>query len=183
VAAINVLAPGYKHTGPISSTGKGYHLLFAPTGSGNHAKMANAPLDYRGTNGYIVAPPSIHPKGHKYTWARAGDLPAAPDWLIALVLPPKPERRTDLDTSGIAAQIDALPTTRDLLFAMGAEGHRRHSRGITVSCPFPWHQDDKPSLAIYEDTNTFTCFGCGAWGDPLNIQKFLATNDSRHVHR
>ena len=39
-----------------------------------------------------------------------------------------------------------------------------------LHCPF--HEDKKPSLKIYENTNTFYCFGCGATGDQIEfIQK------------
>ncbi|PCH68440.1 MAG: hypothetical protein COC06_09585 [Bacteroidales bacterium] len=31
-----------------------------------------------------------------------------------------------------------------------------------LKCPF--HEDDKPSLKVYKNTNTFNCFGCGANG-------------------
>lgn len=40
-----------------------------------------------------------------------------------------------------------------------------------VKCPF--HKDDKPSLRIYPDTNTYHCFGCGKTGDVIQfIQDF-----------
>jgi len=39
-----------------------------------------------------------------------------------------------------------------------------------LKCPF--HEDDKPSLKVYTNTNTFNCFGCGANGDAIEfIQK------------
>ncbi len=39
-----------------------------------------------------------------------------------------------------------------------------------LCCPF--HKEDKPSLKIYTNTNTFNCFGCGANGDVIEfIQK------------
>jgi DNA primase len=36
-----------------------------------------------------------------------------------------------------------------------------------IRCPF--HDDDKPSLKIYPETNTFNCFGCGATGDVIEF--------------
>lgn len=49
--------------------------------------------------------------------------------------------------------------------------------GITINknkhCKCPFHKDDKPSLRIYLETNTYTCFGCGATGDVIQfIQDF-----------
>ncbi|NOU62320.1 CHC2 zinc finger domain-containing protein [Marinifilum caeruleilacunae] len=50
-------------------------------------------------------------------------------------------------------------------------------RNHMLKCPF--HEDDKPSLKIYTNTNTFNCFGCGANGDVIEfIQK--KENCSKH---
>jgi DNA primase len=50
----------------------------------------------------------------------------------------------------------------------------RHNQ---IKCPF--HEDDKPSMKIYTETNTFNCFGCGANGDVIEfIQK--KENLSKH---
>jgi DNA primase catalytic core len=50
-------------------------------------------------------------------------------------------------------------------------------RNHMLQCPF--HEDDKPSLKIYSNTNTFNCFGCGANGDVIEfIQK--EENCSKH---
>lgn len=48
----------------------------------------------------------------------------------------------------------------------GLQADRNHM----LKCPF--HEDDKPSMKIYSETNTFNCFGCGANGDVIEfIQK------------
>lgn len=40
-------------------------------------------------------------------------------------------------------------------------------------CKCPFHKDDKPSLRIYPETNTYTCFGCDKTGDVIQfIQDF-----------
>lgn len=81
--------------GPWSLTGGGGdHLLFLPTGSGNRAGVLPK-VDWRGLNGYIVAPPSVHISGETYTWQAPADqaLSPAPDWLSAMVAPtPRQER-------------------------------------------------------------------------------------------
>src|SRR5690554_3192364 len=40
-------------------------------------------------------------------------------------------------------------------------------RNNMLKCPF--HPDDKPSLKIYPNTNTFNCFGCGKSGDQIEF--------------
>lgn len=75
--------------GPWSLTGGGGdHLLFLPTGAGNRAGILPK-VDWRGVNGYIVAPPSLHASGEHYTWQEGpeNELQAPPAWLAALVAP------------------------------------------------------------------------------------------------
>lgn len=80
-------------TGPMASTGKGWHLLFLPTGEGNRARLVDH-VDWRGTAGYIVAPPSLHATGRRYRWlpgcGPGAPLEAAPGWLLDLVRRPAP---------------------------------------------------------------------------------------------
>lgn len=85
--------------GPVSATGgEGGHYLFAATGLGNTVggrRTLPAGLDWRGRNGYIVIPPSVHASGTPYEWAvRPGEvpIPPAPPWLLALLDPPRPPR-------------------------------------------------------------------------------------------
>jgi hypothetical protein len=55
-------------------------------------KMATG-IDIKGTGGYIVAPPSVHPDGGVYTWDNEdADIAEAPDWLLALVEREAPKR-------------------------------------------------------------------------------------------
>ena len=64
-----------------SRTGKGRHLLFTAQDVRNSAGKLGPQLDVRGEGGYIVAPPSIHPNGHRYQWApgrHPGKLDIAP---------------------------------------------------------------------------------------------------------
>ncbi|MFG1995237.1 bifunctional DNA primase/polymerase [Actinoplanes sp. NPDC048988] len=76
--------------GPLVRTGSGWHLWFA---AGElPSRVAIAPgVDWRGRGGLVVAPPSLHHTGTRYTFQQPwqnGDLPACPPQLRTLVLPP-----------------------------------------------------------------------------------------------
>ena len=67
-------------------TGRGRHLYFKmpDVPVANSASRIAAGIDVRGTGGYVLAPPSIHPSGRAYAWSvDSGDAFAdAPRWLI-----------------------------------------------------------------------------------------------------
>ena len=56
---------------------------------------------------------------------------------------------------------------QDVLDFCGCAIKGAHARGWKAVCPF--HEDVMPSMWIYSDTNTFYCFGCGAWGGPADV--------------
>ena len=63
----HLLGHPYKHTGPIAHTGGGgWHFYFKATGAGNRIGMLTK-VDYRGTDGQVVAPPSRSDTGI-YWW-------------------------------------------------------------------------------------------------------------------
>jgi hypothetical protein len=101
--AILSIAPA-EHSGPVAHTGGGgWHLLYAPTGLGNRVGLLPG-VDWRGRGGLIVAPPSRHASGHRYTWVRplTATLPAVPAGLRRLLAPP-PTQRTTLPPAPVAA--------------------------------------------------------------------------------
>jgi hypothetical protein len=82
--------------GPVARTGGGgWHLLYAPTGLGNRVRLL-AGVDWRGQGGLIVAPPSQHTSGTRYTWVRSltAALPEVPAGLRRLLAPPSAGRTT-----------------------------------------------------------------------------------------
>ena len=77
-------------SGPLARTGGGgWHLLFAPTGSGSPKRVLPG-VDWRGRGGYVLVAPSAHPSGRRYRWVQplTLELPQAPAGLRALLAPP-----------------------------------------------------------------------------------------------
>lgn len=159
---------GYRHPGPVSSTGKGWHLFIQPTQSVNKAGMLPK-LDFRGVNGYVVAPPSIHPDGQTYVWQPDRDwhtpLPVAPDWMLKMLTPFEEKVRTK---PIIANPYD---TMNDIVQAAEDMGYMPRKRGSLYKFRCPYHDgDNEASFTLYPATSSFYCFGCGAWGDAMDIR-------------
>jgi hypothetical protein len=75
----------------------GAHIYFAGSAETrnikNSAGMLGAGLDVRASGGYVVAPPSRHISGRKYTWSITDALAPLPPWLTTLLQ--QPTTRTD----------------------------------------------------------------------------------------
>lgn len=71
----------------MSQTGKGFHYLFRDNGKYRNSTSGIAPkLDIRTDGGHIVAPPSVHPSGHRYRWLRDSIIADPPEWLSKAIL-------------------------------------------------------------------------------------------------
>jgi hypothetical protein len=100
--------------------GGGRHVLFAMPDDGRPVRNSESKigdnLDVRATGGFIVAPPSVHPSGRRYTWSvdSANVFAQAPAWLL------------DMATAGTAETATSTPPEawRDLVEAGAAEGAR-----------------------------------------------------------
>src|SRR5690606_27099871 len=72
--------------------GGGLHLYFR--GDLPQKLVFRDGLDLKAAGGYVIAPPSQHTSGRRYTWVALGDLPQAPQpvpsWLARIVDPPRP---------------------------------------------------------------------------------------------
>lgn len=78
--------------GPLVRTGHGWHLWYASSGLPNRVGVI-AGVDWRGTGGLVVAPPSLHATGRRYRFAQpygGKPLPPVPEVLARLVRPPAP---------------------------------------------------------------------------------------------
>ena len=76
-------------------TARGTHLYYGmPEGAviGNRARLRPG-IDIRGENGFVVAPPSLHSTGVRYTVARDVPVVPAPAWLVAMLVRPEYEER------------------------------------------------------------------------------------------
>jgi hypothetical protein len=128
-------------------TGKGRHLYFRmPDCDVRNSASKLAPgIDVRGSGGYVLAPPSVHPSGRLYSWSvdSSNSFAAAPQWLLdKLTVPATPTSATewrDLVADG------ADEGTRDCTVARLA-GHllRRHVDPLIV-------------LELLQDWNTLHC--------------------------
>jgi hypothetical protein len=172
------LSGHYVHHGPLSVTGKGWHALFQVTGARNKTNLVPK-VDFRGTNGYIVAPPSLHPRGTTYHWDRERDpshpLPEAPAWLLDLVREPERESpRVFVSKDGIVTPLTGtFAHDLDLLTVAMERGLNPKKRGGRWVAKCPFHTEDTPSFTLYTEATrqSFYCFGCHAWGDALDLQR------------
>ena len=110
---------------PVSKTGHGLHVFYRHPGHDVHNFVRRLPgMDLRGDGGYIVAPPSIHPDGHRYHWQVDLSTPIAPPpgWLVelwtedpaqdlinaALNDPPRPVRSGKYGSGALTNELDRL---------------------------------------------------------------------------
>ena len=71
----------------VSKTSRGLHLWYADTKPRASRRLGNK-LDFKAVGGYVAAPPSLHPDGHRYWWMRwpsEGAVMEAPQGLIDLL--------------------------------------------------------------------------------------------------
>ena len=71
-----------------STGGGGFHVWFRYAGP-VRGKLADTDgVDIKSHNGYLVAPPSIHPSGGRYVWIDEHPAAVLPDHLVERVSPP-----------------------------------------------------------------------------------------------
>jgi putative DNA primase/helicase len=99
----------YLPTYTVRSGGNGWHLYFRyPDGMtirNNASGKLGQGIDIRGNSGYVVAPPSVHASGERYTWLETGEIADLPEHLVARLQSTQPtankhrEESTDPVTS------------------------------------------------------------------------------------
>jgi hypothetical protein len=129
-AALSI-APG-EHPGPVARTGGGgWHLLYVPTGLGNRVGLLPG-VDWRGRGGLVVAPPSQHASGRRYSWVRplTATLPEVPAGLRRLLAPPAAARTTlppATPASGRGGGYGTAALARERAAVAGAPPGRRNA--------------------------------------------------------
>jgi hypothetical protein len=103
----------------ITARGRHLYLRVPPdTEIRNSASKIAPGADVRGTGGYVLAPPSIHPTGRRYTWSvdSANVIADAPAWLVSLIqtdsvpcaTPPSEWARLAADGVGAGMRNDSI---------------------------------------------------------------------------
>jgi archaellum biogenesis ATPase FlaH len=86
-------------TVPRVKTSKGHHFFFRHPGYPvpNSASVFFPKMDVRGDGGFVVAPPSIHERGHQYEWQVPinGELPQLPEEISSAATRTKTETAKD----------------------------------------------------------------------------------------
>ena len=78
----------------------------------------------------------------------------------------RPDAAFDLDVEA-ARRRDIV----DVAMGLGLEPRRRGSLWV-ARCPF--HHERTPSFTLYPESNDYYCFGCGAYGDVIDLYMKLA---------
>ena len=74
-----------------TATARGWHMFYwSKAKIPNSAGLIAPHVDVRGTGGYVVGAPSIHPDGHVYKLVSKAEIAEAPNWLVDLALPDRP---------------------------------------------------------------------------------------------
>ena len=149
--------------------GLGRHFFFRHPGTRipNSAGQLGPGLDVRGDGGYIVAPPSLHESGRRYTWDPthhpAFMEPAIlPDWLLNLLT--KPEK-------GKLALFPKGPLSNLVLVGV-REGQRNISLARLAGHLFRHRVDPYVSLGLLKSWNEANC------RPPLTEAEMMRTIDS-----
>lgn len=125
-AALAPVLKAYHGLAPLVRTGSGgWHLIYAPTGLGNRVRFLPG-VDWRGTGGYVVLPPSRHASGRLYAFVRplSSPPPAVPAPLLTALTPAPPAasqrdrhhtvaRPTGYGPAALAREADTVATTRE----------------------------------------------------------------------
>lgn len=112
-------------------------------------------LDVRGNGGYVVAPPSIHACGERYSWFAGGTLAPPPGWLLALMLPPAP-RIAERPPGPRPPRVDVVVRASCYLARMDAAvsgsggSNATYAAAVALVCGFGLDTADALDLLVHE---------------------------------
>ena len=102
-----------------------------------------------------------------------------PSWWMTKMLPAidgELRRRNRPKPSG-GGRIAEMKAALDIVEVVGRYTRLNPSGSGRMRGLCPLHQERTPSFVVYEDTQTFHCFGCGAHGDVLDSLERMGGND------
>jgi hypothetical protein len=142
-------APEPSERDPNSLSGvRGAHLYFAGDLAGTN-KLSIAGCEIRGSQHYVVAPPSVHPSGVVYdgTLPPVAELPPVPDWLLAMVAAPN----GNASAPAVAEMIPAGARNATLASIAGTMRRRGMSaKAITAALQVENEERCRPPLSVGE---------------------------------
>lgn len=178
-------------------TGRGVHLYFQyPVGKYIKSESGILPgIDMKAMGGLATLPPSQHVStGKIYTWQTPFDrdrLAPLPQWLIdrCLSVPESVKVERDMLSKGevkiyrrIGNPLSPDFVSRGMIdkallvliedIANDVTHLRRGGYGRQIGlCPL--HEEDTSSFTVYEQTNSFYCFGCSVGGDVIKLTQLI----------
>ncbi len=164
-------------------TGKGYHIYLrvdSPIRRKSLIWDGKEELRFQAEGSYVVACGSLHPTGKEYTHYDGSPVEIK-KYSVSILedIEKRWKRYHNLDKIEEKRKVIKESTTRgkDLeefkrkvgmkLIEKYVEPKRRYYNYWQGLCPF--HDDHNPSFTVYEDTNSWYCFGCQKYGDIINF--------------
>lgn len=178
--------------GLMAVTRRGIHVYVkAP----NAKTMKLKGLDIKAQGGYVLAPPSLHPSGLKYTWINEG-APILEVSSIEAILPTEWISNHYTEQPSVKAiELDPFQSTSRTPISLGSIGRIKEHISILsllpnakptrqgwYVCLCPFHQDVNPSFWIDTNKQLCGCYSCGFKPmDVINLASRLFQVDNREA--
>lgn len=166
-SALAALVAEHGHLTPTwtAQTGGGGWVHAWYRSPGPYRKRLALGVDLKGHTGYVVAPPSLHASGRRYSWANELPIAVAPRWLAELAIQPV---RTLWSTVHAVVFTGASDDGLVRLVAQAADGERNN-----VLWWAGWRAAQRGSLASLAPALRAAALGIGLGAD--EIERTLAS--------